>query len=265
MGTFVSQDQGTSIAERQDFGTPSALPENVRIGTSGWHYGSWRGPFYPETVKVKEQLAFYTSRFNTAEINNSFYRLPTTKAVKDWRETAPEGFCFAWKASRYITHFKRLKDCEDSVDMVLARMLGLGPSFGPCLFQLPPQMHADRERLAGFLKLLPKKHRFVFEFRHPSWYAPETFELLRDHNIAFCISDHAAAPAPWEVTADFVYLRGHGPTGRYHRSYPDETLEAWTQAIRTWRREKREVFVFFDNDQKSAAPKDAERLVTLLA
>jgi uncharacterized protein YecE (DUF72 family) len=241
-----------------------ALPKGVMIGTSGWHYGSWRGPFYPKEVRVRGQLAFYAGRFPTTEINNSFYRLPTVKTVREWRDAVPEGFAFAWKASRHITHFKRLKDCEDSIGMVFERMQGLGENFGPVLFQLPPQFHADRERLAGFLKTLPKTGRHVFEFRHESWHDAAIFDVLRDHNAALCISDHAAAPAPWETTADFVYLRGHGPDGNYQGSYPDEAFDEMSSSIHDWRTAKREVFVYFDNDQKSQAPKDAQRLIERL-
>ncbi|MGQ4273720.1 DUF72 domain-containing protein [Terrihabitans sp. B22-R8] len=238
---------------------------SLRIGTSGWHYGSWLGPFYPPNVKVKDQLAFYASRFDTTEINNSFYRLPTEKAIDAWRETVPADFVFTWKASRFITHFRRLKDVDESLDLVFGRMERLGATFGPVLFQLPPQMKLDAERLAGFLAQLPRKHRCAVEFRDPGWYVPEIMALLADHNIALCISDHAAAPAPWEVTADFVYLRGHGPTGRYHGSYSDDALADWSGKITDWRKGKRDVYVYFDNDQKSAAPKDADRLKGLTA
>jgi uncharacterized protein YecE (DUF72 family) len=264
MDSVLLNHQGSSIAEQERFGTLPDTPDGVLVGTSGWHYGSWRGPFYPDEVRVRDQLAYYASRFATTEINASFYRLPTEKAVKDWRTTVPDGFVFAWKASRYITHFRRLKDCEDSLKLVFGRMDGLGDKIGPVLFQLPPQFHCDRDRLADFLELLPKARRCVFEFRHASWYRREIFDLLAEHNAAFCISDHAAAPAPFEATADFVYLRGHGPSGRYHGTYSDEHLNAWAKHIRTWRKNKCDVFVYFDNDQKSAAPKDAERLIALL-
>jgi uncharacterized protein YecE (DUF72 family) len=144
-------------------------------------------------------------------------------------------------------------------------MRGLGDSLGPVLFQLPPQSHADRDRLAGFLKLLPKGGQHAFEFRHASWYDHAIFDVLRDHNAALCISDHAAAPSPWEITADFVYLRGHGPEGNYQGSYPDGALDDWRSSIQEWRNAKRDVFVYFDNDQKSQAPKDADRLIERLA
>lgn len=260
MELTVSRNRGASIDNDAGFGTPPRI-NGVLVGTSGWHYGSWRGPFYPGDVRVRDQLRYYASRFRTTEINNSFYRLPTEKAVAEWRDTVPDGFVFAWKASRYITHYRRLKECEDSVKLVFGRMDALGDRFGPVLFQLPPQFHCDRERLAAFLKLLPKKRRIAFEFRHDSWYDAGIFDLLTEHGAALCISDHAAAPSPWTVTAGFVYLRGHGPSGRYHGTYSDETLDDWAARIRSWRRGRREVFVYFDNDQKSAAPLDAERLI----
>src|SRR5918993_2607063 len=185
----------------------------TRIGTSGWHYASWHGPFYPRDVRVKDFLAYYVEQFDTAEINNSFYRLPTENAVATWRDSTPEGFLFAWKASRFITHMKRLKDIEESIALVFGRMAALGDKFGPVLFQLPPTFKADgetRERVARTLSLVPPQHRYAFEFRHPSWYEDATLDLLRDHDAALCISDHAAAPAPWLATASFVYVRAHG-------------------------------------------------------
>ncbi len=180
-----------------------------------------------------------------------------------WRDTAPEGFVFAWKASRFITHNKKLKDCEDSIALVFGRMDGLGDAFGPVLFQLPPMLRKDCERLAGFLKLLPKRRRCTFEFRHPSWYDKQVFDLLADHDVALCISDHHDAPSPWEVTANLVYVRGHGPGGRYHGRYPEKALREWADHIRRWRSEGRDVFSYFDNDQKCAAPQDAEALVSM--
>jgi uncharacterized protein YecE (DUF72 family) len=236
----------------------------VRIGTSGWSYPHWRGSFYPEGLPVKDQLAFYASRFSTAEINGSFYRLPTDKAVAGWREAVPDGFLFAWKASRFITHTKRLKEVGDSIALVFGRMEGLGDRLGPALFQLPPMMKADPERLGAFLPLLPKGRRCVVEFRHPSWYAPDIFELLRAHDVALCVSDHHDAPAPWECTASFVYVRGHGPGGGYSGSYSDAELRAWAKRIKAWMAEGRDAYAYFDNDIGTAAPGDAERLRGML-
>lgn len=125
-------------------------------------------------------------------------------------------------------------------------------------------MMADRERLASFLKMLPKRRRYVFEFRHVSWYESAILDVLRDHDVALCLSDHADAPAPWKATASFLYVRGHGPSGRYHGNYPDEALRRWARHMRHWTKEDRDVYCYFDNDQKSAAPADAQRLKALL-
>lgn len=238
---------------------------SVLIGTSGWHYASWWGPFFPKEVRKKDALAYYASRFRTAELNAPFYRTPTEDAVEGWRAGTPDEFVFAWKASKFITHWKRLSaQSENSLDLLESRARLLGSKLGPILFQLPPKMQADRERLASFFKMLPKGRRYVFEFRHESWYTSSIFEVLRDHDAALCISDHADAPAPWEVTASFVYIRGHGPSGRYHGSYSDETLNDWTRFISEQRRLGRDSFCYFDNDQKSAAPLDAERLLAFV-
>ncbi|WP_114188812.1 DUF72 domain-containing protein [Microvirga aerophila] len=239
----------------------------VRIGTSGWHYKSWHGPFYPSTLRIKDFLSFYVGEFDTAEINNSFYRLPTEQAVRSWRDGAPEGFLFAWKVSRFITHMKRLRDIEDSIDLVFGRMAGLGEKFGPVLFQLPPTFKVtdeNRERLARTLSLVPPQHRYAFEFRHPGWYADDIFDLLRDHNAALCISDHADAPVPFVATADFAYIRAHGANGRYAGSYSRDTLQGWAGQIARWIEEKRDAYVYFDNDIKSAAPGDARQLLKLI-
>ncbi len=234
----------------------------VRIGTSGWVYRDWKGPFYPEALPAKRWLGFYASRFETTEINGSFYRLPSEAAVKGWADTAPEGFVFAWKASRYITHAKKLKDVGDSLALVFGRMDPLGSHFGPVLFQLPPQLRRDDERLARFLDQLPPHRRCAVEFRDPSWYAPAVLDRLREHGAALCISDHAAAPSPWEATADFLYVRGHGPSGRYFGRYDGAALEQWAAHLAAF---DGDAYVYFDNDIKSAAPFDAERLIGLLA
>jgi uncharacterized protein YecE (DUF72 family) len=232
----------------------------VRIGTSGWTYDDWKGDFYPAGLKAIDRLAFYASRFDTTEINGSFYRLPSEKAVASWSARAPPGFVFAWKASRFITHNKKLKDVGDSLALVFGRMDGLGAHFGPALFQLPPQLRLDRERLAAFLALLPKHRRCTVEFRHPSWFEPAVFDLLREHDVALCISDHAAAPSPWETTASFLYLRGHGSGGRYFGRYEGAVLQTWARRIATF---EGDAYAYFDNDIKGAAPQDAERLLAL--
>ena len=237
----------------------------LRIGCSGWSYKDWRGPFYPPGLKAREHLAYYASRFSTAEINASFYRLPSENAVAAWRDGVPDGFLFAWKASRFLTHNKKLNDPKDSLDLIIGRMEPLGDRFGPILFQLPPMLRLNRERLATFLGLLPKGRRCTIEFRHPSWYAAEVFDLLQAHDVALCVSDHHDAPSPWEATASFVYVRAHGPGGRYFGRYSEEELAALAEAIRTWRKAGKAVFCYFDNDIRSAAPQDADRLIALTA
>jgi uncharacterized protein YecE (DUF72 family) len=229
----------------------------LRIGCSGWIYKDWKGPFYPPEVKDRDRLAYYATCFDTAEINASFYRLPSEAMVEGWATRTPEGFCLAWKVSRFITHNKKLRNCDDSVRLVFGRMAPLGARQGPALIQLPPQLHCDTARLADFLALLPEGVRCTVEFRHPSWYAGPVFQLLADHDVALCLSDHHSAPSPCEVTADFVYLRGHGPGGRYVGRYPAEELARWAGAIEGWRAQGRDVYAYFDNDVKSAAPFDA--------
>lgn len=235
---------------------------SLRIGCSGWVYKDWTGPFYPPEVKTAARLEYYATRFDTTEINASFYRLPSEAMVRGWAERAPPGFLFAWKVSRFITHNKKLKDCADPVALVFGRMAPLGEKLGPSLIQLPPQLRRNDDRLAEFLKLLPPG-RHTVEFRHPSWYEPAVLSLLSDFDVALCVSDHHHAPAPWERTASWVYLRGHGPGGRYVGRYPDAELERWAAHIRDWRLEGRDVYAYFDNDVKSAAPLDALALKRL--
>jgi uncharacterized protein YecE (DUF72 family) len=237
----------------------------VFIGTSGWTYDGWRGPFYPRDVPKKDWLRWYAIRFRTTEINGSFYRTPSLDAVRAWREQTPDEFLFAWKASKFITHWKRLTErCENSIALLQTRLDVLAPKVSQVLFQLPPQFAKNRERLAQFLTMLPRRYSYAFEFRHRSWYDNDIIDLLRDHDISFCLSDHHDAPAPWEVTAGHVYVRGHGPQGRYRDNYPDKTLQTWARDIARWKRQRRTVFVYFDNDQKSAAPRDAQRLLEMV-
>jgi uncharacterized protein YecE (DUF72 family) len=234
----------------------------LRIGCSGWVYKDWTGPFYPEGTRDRERLEYYATRFDTAEINASFYRLPSEKMVEGWATRAPDRFLFAWKVSRFITHNKKLKDCQDPVALVYGRMAPLGDKLGPSLIQLPPQLRRNDARLAGFLELLPKG-RHTVEFRHPSWYDPEVFKILGDFDASLCISDHHHAPAPWSRTASWVYVRGHGPGGRYAGRYSEAELSHWAERIAAWRAEGCDVYAYFDNDIKSAAPFDAQALKAL--
>ena len=237
----------------------------VLIGTSGWHYDSWRGRFYPEGLPIKAQLQYYASQFEAAELNGVFYRTPTPNAVKSWKEQTGKNFVFTWKASKFITHWKRLSaNSANSLELMESRLSLLGDKAAPVLFQLPPKFKADADRLSAFLRMLSPKRRYSIEFRHPSWYSPQIMRLLSEDNISLCISDHHDAPAPWRRTADFVYVRGHGPGGRYKGHYSTDALAGWAKRISSWKAQGCDVFVFFDNDQKSAAPIDALKLKQIL-
>lgn len=237
----------------------------IRIGTSGWHYDSWRSTFFPQKLLIKHQLRYYASQFTTTELNGVFYRTPTAAAVKHWRQETSGDFIFSWKASKFITHWKRLSDnSRNSLKLMESRLRVLEPKVGPVLFQLPPQMAADLPRLQSFIRLLEGyERRYVFEFRHPSWYTKDILSTLSNSNMALCISDHEDAPAPWERTTDFVYIRGHGPTGRYAGRYRKNQLADWASAIKRWSR-RYDTYVYFDNDQKGAAPMDALQLQAML-
>lgn len=237
---------------------------SIHIGTSGWHYDHWRGPYYPEDLPKEQFLEYHAERFHTVEVNNSFYQLPEAETLQQWWETVPEDFVFAVKASRYITHMKKLKDPAEPVSNFLERVSALGDKLGPVLFQLPPNWHFNPERLTSFLETLPAGHRYTFEFRDESWFDPRAYRALAEHGAAFCIYHLAGRLSPKEVTADFVYVRLHGPGDAYQGQYDDETLAGWAGAFSTWARQGKEVFCYFDNDQAGYAAQDALRLQVML-
>jgi len=179
------------------------------IGTSGWSYPHWRGPFYPEDLPGERMLEYYAGHFHSVEINNSFYQLPQEQSLWRWCDAVPRDFVFAAKASRYITHMKKLRDPQASTRGFLQRMETLGRRLGPILFQLPPRWHFNEARLAGLLECLPDRHRYAFEFRDHSWHVQRCYRLLQWHNAAFCIYDLDGFVSPRQVTADFVYVRLH--------------------------------------------------------
>lgn len=237
----------------------------IHIGTSGWHYPHWRGPFYPEKLPAARMLDFYTQQFDTVELNNTFYRLPPENAVQNWREQTPKGFCFAVKGSRFLTHMKKLKDSGTGITRFFERVDPLRTKLGPVLFQLPPAWEVNAGRLEEFLAALPRRHRYAFELRNPTWHTPEVYGILRRHNAAFCIFEIAGFYSGIQLTANFTYLRLHGPGGAYQGSYQGETLEQWAAHIRKWRSDLRAVYVYFDNDQAAYAVENAltlKRLVT---
>jgi uncharacterized protein YecE (DUF72 family) len=232
----------------------------IHIGTSGWHYDHWRGSFYPEHVKPRQFLEYYRKSFHTVEINNSFYQLPRKETLEGWADEVPGDFIFAVKASRYITHMKKLKDPKKSAPKFLNRVDALANRLGPILFQLPPRWKFNLERLRDFLEALPKKYRCAFEFRDPSWFREETLRALSARGAAFCIYELAGRISPKEVTADFIYIRLHGPKGPYQGQYDSQTLAGWAGAFLAWAQEGREIFCYFDNDEAGYAAQDALRL-----
>jgi uncharacterized protein YecE (DUF72 family) len=238
----------------------------IRIGTSGWHYKHWRGTFYPEKLPAARWLDFYTQHFDAVELNNSFYRLPQIPALEGWRDSTPADFCFAAKASRFLTHNKKLKDPENALQNLLPRLETLGAKLGPILFQLPPSWKCNQERLEQLLQILPRRHRYAFEFREQSWICAPVLETLRRFNAAFCIYELAGFYSPMAVTADWTYVRLHGPTDRkYQGSYSEHRLREWAARIRQWQGELRAVHVYFDNDQAGHAAHNALRLKELVA
>ncbi|GHA55131.1 DUF72 domain-containing protein [Pontibacter akesuensis] len=236
------------------------MAQQIYIGTSGWHYNHWKGNFYPNGVKQKGFTEYYTRFFQTVEVNNSFYRLPTPETFSNWRDAVADEFIFAVKASRYITHMKKLKDPQEGLARLFASMNALEHKLGPVLFQLPPMWHLNLERLRDFLSLLPPYYRYTFEFRHPSWYTEEVLDLLRKHNAAFCIYELDGHMSPLHITADFVYVRLHGPAGKYAGSYTEEALQWWAQQCKNWQQQGLDVYVYFDNDQLGYAAFNALRL-----
>jgi len=231
----------------------------VLVGTSGYSYKEWKGPFYPKELPAARFLGFYAARFKTVEINNTFYRMPTAKLIDGWASEVPEGFTFAIKAPQRITHFAKLKGADDTVATFLRTVAALGPRLGPLLFQLPPFMKKDVPLLAGFLAAVRQAGtegvRIAFEFRHASWFDDETWTTLRDHGASLCIAEGEKLESPLVATADWGYVRLR------RDAYPDAVVGAWADKIRAqpWK----EAFVYLkhdDGDAPSVATKLIERL-----
>lgn len=243
------------------------MPSHYWVGTSGWVYKHWRGPFYPNDLPANKWFDFFSRQFGTVELNNSFYRLPSEETWRKWAKAAPRGFQFAVKASRYITHVKRLRDCAEPLDNFLSRARLLGPSLGPVLYQLPPNFHykpENVERLTDFLSLLPQDMRHVFEFRHDSWFNADLLSLLRIHNAGFCAFHMASWETPLEATTDFAYVRLHGSDSVYGGSYSPGDLAIWAGRLRDLPEDVREVFVYFNNDADAHAVENAKTLVEFI-
>lgn len=236
----------------------------ILIGTSGWSYHHWRGNFYPKELPNERWLEHYTKHFQSVEVNHSFYQLPEKKILQYWYDSTPTNFVFTIKASRYITHMKKLKDPTKSVDTLLERIAVLKDKLGPILFQLPPRFHFNKQRLASFLHGLSNEFRYAFEFRDQSWHTTEAYDLLSRHKAAFCIYELASYQSPKEITSDFVYIRLHGPNGAYQGDYDTPTLSGWAGAVSSWSAQARDIFCYFDNDQAGYAAMNALSLQSML-
>ena len=238
--------------------------ESIYIGTSGYHYKHWRNIFYPAGTQPAHYLQHYLHYFSTVEINNSFYRLPTSETFANWRLAVPDNFLFSVKASRFITHMKKLKDPQQSFGNFLQNVVALEEKLGPILFQLPPRWSCDLLRFEQFLKALPTGFLYTFEFRDHSWYNEAVYNLLRQYQAAFCIYDLEQHQSPILVTTHFVYIRLHGPLGKYNGSYSDEALHEWAARAVNWAQAGKAVYIYFDNDIGGHAVVDAQRLQHLV-
>ncbi|MPZ86137.1 MAG: DUF72 domain-containing protein [Actinophytocola sp.] len=271
------------------------MPGRVRIGTSGWVYPPWRGVFYPPKLAHRRELEYLSGQVDSVEINGSFYALQRPSSYEAWRDQTPEGFVFAVKGGRFITHMKRLRDVDGPLANFFASgVLALRAKLGPVLWQLPPTLAFDAALLADFFAMLPRttaaaaalatRHderlagrawtvadtdrplRHALEVRHPSFTDPAFLDLLRDHDIAVVIADAAASwPYLEHVTTGFAYVRLHGSTELYASGYPDEALDEWAARIRGWAADGVDTYAYFDNDAKVAAPRDAMALAARLA
>ncbi len=237
-----------------------ALPNGgCRIGCSGWQYRHWRGDFYPAELPQSRWLEYYAERFDTVEINNTFYRLPEAATFAAWAARVPSAFLYAVKASRYLTHMKKLREPEEAIDRLFSRAVSLGRHLGPVLYQLPPRWPVDVARLTAFLAALPKRRPHAVEFRDPSWYVPEVFAALDRYHVALCLHDMAGSATARQAVGPFVYVRFHG-TSRYGGRYPDAHLEDWGDWLAAQLASGRPVYAYFNNDVGGHAPRDALRL-----
>jgi len=265
----VARRASSSASETR---TPETPREGIaRVGCSGWHYKSWRGPVYPSDLPIAEWLRHYSRRFTTVELNNSFYRLPSEATFDAWRRQVGRGFLFSVKASRFLTHIKRLKAPDEPIDRLLSHARALGGALGPLLYQLPPRWFPDPERLETFLAALPhrlpdsgRRLEHVIEMRDPDGYDPWVLELLDRYGISLCIHDMPESATPLVPVGPIVYVRFHGHGAKYGGSYPDEVLTEWAAWLRGVLDTGRDAYVYFNNDINGYAVENAERFRRLL-
>jgi uncharacterized protein YecE (DUF72 family) len=233
---------------------------SIRIGCSGWSYPDWRGRFYPAELPESAWFGHYAAVFDTVEVNNSFYQLPSAPTVAHWRVQAPAGFLYAVKANRYITHMKKLRQAGRPVQQFLTRMRGLGESLGPILYQLPPHWRCDLARLRDFVALLPADLVHVFEFRDPSWLCDAVFAVLEQSGASLCCHDMSGMAVPRMAVGRVAYVRFHGTGPGYSGSYPEPTLRAWAHWLHEQAMGGRPAFAYFNNDVAARAVVDAQTL-----
>ena len=231
------------------------------IGTSGWHYDHWRGLYYPEGLPKPKWLEFHARQFNTVELNNSFYRLPSEKAFSTWWNSTPDEFVFAVKVSRFITHIKRLKNLGTALENFLSRATFLQNKLGPLLYQLPPNMKRNDTVLESFLSALPQECQHVFEFRNESWIDESVFRILERYNAGFCASDMPGFHCPLVATSGFAYIRFHGSERLYSSCYTNEELLQWAERITVLGKNLKAIYIYFNNDAEAFAVKNAMTLM----
>lgn len=237
----------------------------VRVGCSGWQYRHWKGHFYPDTLAQNRWFDHYARIFDTVEINNSFYRLPPRQTMRSWRAQAPAGFIYAVKASRYLTHMRKLKDPAEPLALLFDRARALVPHLGPVLYQLPPRWTPDYTRLEEFLKAIPRDVPQTIEFREASWYTKRTFDLLTQYGVALCVHDMAGSATGRISVGPFIYVRFHGASAKYSGSYSDAQLEDWAGWLEAQRARGCEVYAYFNNDVGGHAPRNALTLRAALS
>ena len=230
----------------------------IWVGTSGYNYPEWRGSFYPEKFATAKMLPYYAERFSTVEINYTFYRMPNAKTIAGWAAETPAGFAFALKASRRITHDARLKNVDDPLRYFLDTAGALGPKLGPILFQLPPNLRKDVDRLEGVLALLPAGLRAAFEFRHESWHSDDVYALLKTRNTALCISDTEKSTTSLVATADFGYFRLRD------EGYTAEDVQEWAKTVEKLGAGWRDTFIYFKHEESGIGPILAQQFKTFL-
>ncbi len=238
----------------------------IRIGCTGFFYDHWRGNFYPEDIPRNHWLEYYSRLFSTVELNVTFYRLPEREAFAKWYLSTPDEFIFSLKGSRFITHVKKLKDCEEPLEAFFSRASVLKEKLGAILWQFPPTFGLDVERLKEFLEVLKYYSvRNTFEFRNRTWINKKVFQVLEKHNAALCMADHPDFLNDLPVTADFLYIRRHGKEGSSATSYSTESLKEDAKIVKRFARQKKDVYLYFNNDDAGYAPKNAAELISLIA